>query len=171
MRIELDKLEDKGGSFAHIYQPEELALDEEGVRLTVAPEVSGRVKREGQQVRLRGKIAAQAEVDCDRCLTSISVPVSTEFDVKYVPATDYEAEDTAELQAEDLNVAVFDGHTIDLDDLTREQVLLALPMHALCREECKGLCPICSINKNNDACQCEPTEVDTRWEALKNLRF
>jgi uncharacterized protein len=171
MRIELDKLEEKGGSFAYVYQPDELVLDEEGARLTKAPEVSGRIKREGQQVRLRGKLTAQAEVDCDRCLTAIHVPVETEFDVKYVAATDYEAEDTAELQAEDLNVSVFDGQTIDLDDLTREQVLLALPMHALCREECKGLCPVCSINKNNDACQCEPTEVDPRWGALKDLRF
>jgi uncharacterized protein len=168
MRIELDKLEEKGG-FAHVYQPEELALDEEGVRLTKAPEVTGRVKREHQQVRLRGRITAEAEVDCDRCLAAIAVPVETEFDVTYVPATDYEAENVAELQADDLTLSVFDGETIDLDELTREQVLLALPMHAVCREECKGLCPICSINKNADACQCEATEVDPRWEALKNL--
>ncbi|MBV9959121.1 MAG: DUF177 domain-containing protein [Acidobacteria bacterium] len=171
MRIELDKLEEKGGKFAHVYQPEELVLDEEGVRLTEAPEVAGRAKRDGHQVRLRGRITAAAEVDCDRCLTSIRVPVETEFDVTYVPATDYEEAATAELQAEDLNLSVFDGETIDIDDLTREQVLLALPMHALCREECQGLCPVCSINRNTETCGCETTEVDPRWAGLKNLRF
>jgi uncharacterized protein len=169
MRIELDKLEEKGGSFAHVYQPEELVLDEEGVRLTRAPEVKGRAKRDGQQVRLRGSITAEAEVDCDRCLTSIAVPVETEFDVTYVPAADYEEAAKAELQAEDLNLSVFDGETIDIDDLTREQVLLALPMHALCREDCQGLCPVCSINKNTETCRCETIEVDPRWAALKNL--
>ncbi|MBV9210277.1 MAG: DUF177 domain-containing protein [Acidobacteria bacterium] len=171
MRIELDKLEDKGGSFAHTYQPDELMLDEEGVRLVKAPEVTGRVKRDHHQVRLRGKIRAEAEVDCDRCLAAIAVPVETEFDVTYVPATDYEAESAAELQAEDLTLSIFDGETIDIDELTREQVLLALPMHALCREDCKGLCPVCSINKNTDACQCETKEIDPRWSALKDLQF
>jgi uncharacterized protein len=170
MRIELDKLEQKGGSFAHVYQPEELTLDEEGVRLTRAPEVTGRAKRDGHQVRLRGRITAEAEVDCDRCLTNITVPVLTEFDVTYIPANDYEAANNAELQAEDLNLSVFDGETIDMDDLTREQVLLALPMHALCREDCQGLCPVCSINKNTATCRCETSEVDPRWAALKNLR-
>ena len=64
MRIELDKLEGTGGHFAHAYKPEELVLDDEHVRLTGAPEVSGRASRSDHQVRLRGRITARAEVDC-----------------------------------------------------------------------------------------------------------
>ncbi|HKR02751.1 MAG TPA: YceD family protein, partial [Pyrinomonadaceae bacterium] len=119
MRIELDKLEKTGNQFAHRYQPEEIVLDEEQARLTEPPEVSGRVQRSGQQVRLRGKLSASAEVDCDRCLKSVAVPVETEFDVTYVPTEDYEAAEAAELQAEDLSLSVFDGETIDLDELVR----------------------------------------------------
>jgi uncharacterized protein len=171
MRIELDKLEEKGGSFAHAYQPDELSLDEENMRLTEAPDVSGRIKRDEHQVRVRGKIRARAEVDCDRCLTPISVPVETAFDVTYVPATEYATEETAELHEEDMNLSVFDGEAIELDDLVREQVLLALPTRALCRDECQGLCPTCGINKNRDACACESKETDPRWTALKDLRF
>src|SRR4051812_39451109 len=124
MRIELDKLEQASNRFAHIYEPEEIVLDEEHARLISPPEVSGRVSRSGHEVRLRGKINTVAEVDCDRCLKSVSVPVETGFDVTYVPAEDYRTGAAAELQEEDLGLSVFDGETIDIDELVREQVLL-----------------------------------------------
>jgi uncharacterized protein len=170
MRIELDRLEATGGQFAHAYEPEELLLDDEHVRLTAWPQISGKASRSGHQVRLRGRITARAEVDCDRCLKAVDVPVETSFDVTYVPAADYGAEpEAAELQEEDLSLSVFDGETIDVDDLVREQVLLALPTRALCGEDCKGLCPVCGADRNQDGCNCASTEVDPRWAALKNL--
>ncbi len=172
MRLELDKLEEKGGAFAHAYSPDELSLEEENLRLTGTAEVSGRMTRNGQQVRARGKIKARAEIDCDRCLTPIAVPVETEFDVTYIPATEYATEEeTAELQEEDLNLSVFEGDAIDVDELVREQVLLALPTRSLCREDCAGLCEVCGVNKNINACHCESKEIDPRWQALKDLRF
>ncbi|HEX8846889.1 MAG TPA: DUF177 domain-containing protein [Pyrinomonadaceae bacterium] len=169
MRIELDKLEKSGNSFAHVYEPEEIVLDEERARLTAAPEISGRVTRERGEVRLRGKITAGAEVDCDRCLKSVGVAVETEFDVTYVPERDYESGGAAELQEEDLSLSVFDGQTIDIDELVREQVLLALPARALCKEECKGLCPICGTDRNANPCACDNREVDPRWAGLKTI--
>jgi uncharacterized protein len=172
MRIELDKLDETGGRFAHAYEPEELVLDDEHVRLTEAPEVSGRAALTGRQVRLRGSITARAEIDCDRCLKAVDIPVETRFDVTYVPAADYRAEtEAAELQEEDLSLSVFDGAAIDVDELVREQLLLALPTRALCREECHGLCPVCGADRNKEACACEAKEVDPRWSALKDLRF
>lgn len=171
MRIELDKLEQAGNTFAHHYEPEEIVLDEEHARLTKPPEVTGRVSRSHNEVRLRGKITASAEVDCDRCLKSVNVPIETEFDVKYVPTEDYTSSEAAELQEEDLSVSFFEGETIELDELVREQVLLALPARALCTEQCKGLCPVCGTDRNVNSCNCETREIDPRWEELKNLRF
>jgi uncharacterized protein len=168
MRIELDKLEKTGNSFAHVYEPEEIVLDEEHARLTEPPDVTGKVTRSGREVRLRGKITARAEVDCDRCLKSVSVHVEAEFDVSYVPEEDYASSAVAaELQEEDLSLSVFDGETIDVDELVREQLLLALPARALCTEECKGLCPVCGADRNANACHCETKEIDPRWEQLK----
>ena len=167
MRIELDRLQETGDRFAHRYEPEELVLDDEHARLTGPPEVTGRVSRSGHEVRLRGMITARAEVDCDRCLKAVETPVETEFDVTYVPEEDYRASEAAELRGEDLSLSVFDGETIDLDELVREQLLLALPTRALCTEECKGLCPTCGADRNADAaCGCETKEVDPRWAGL-----
>ena len=172
MRIELDKLGARGGQFAHLYEPEELLLDDEHARLIEPPQVSGRVIRSDHKVRLRGSVTARAEVDCDRCLRAVPVPIETSFDVSYVPATEFTAEaEAAELQEEDLSLSVFDGETIDVDELVREQVLLALPARALCREECHGLCPVCGADRNIESCDCEAKEADPRWAALKDLRF
>ena len=167
MRIELGKLEKAGTSVAHVYQPEEIVLDEEHVRLTEPPQVSARLKRSGREVRLRGRITGRAEVDCDRCLRSVAIPVEAGFDVTYLPAEDYISSEAAELREEDLSLSVFDGETIDVDELVREQLLLALPARALCNEECKGLCPRCGADRNLKQCGCEDREIDPRWAGLK----
>jgi uncharacterized protein len=167
LRIELEKLEEAGDRFAHVYEPEEIVLDEEHVRLTDPPEISGRVRRSGHEVRVKGKLSARAEVDCDRCLKTVAVPVEAEFDVGYVPVEDYQSSSAAELQEEDLSLSVFDGETIDLDELVREQLMLALPARALCGEECKGLCPTCGADRNTNPCDCHSQEIDPRWAGLK----
>ncbi len=171
MRIEVDKIAKTGGDFTYTYAPAELALNDEAARLTSAPEIRARVKRHGERIDLRGHISARVEVDCDRCLKIVDVPVETNFAAAYVPAiltADLDKE--AELHDEDLDVAVLDGDAIDVDELVREQVLLALPLHALCADDCKGLCPACGTNKNiNAACGCEQKEIDPRWAALKNF--
>lgn len=171
MRIELDKLEKRETQLAHAYEPDELFLDDEHARLTEPPQVAGRIIRDGNQIRLKGQITARAEVDCDRCLKAVSIPVETEFDVAYVPTEDYAGTDAAELQEEDMNLSVFQDSLIDVDELVREQILLALPARAVCVEDCKGLCPVCGANRNTETCECESKETDPRWDALKDLRF
>ena len=170
MRIELDKLEGKSSALAHSYEAGELVLDEENARLTEPPQINGRITRSGQEVRLQGTITARAEVDCDRCLKSVSMPIETEFDVNYVPATTYYGDERAELKEDDLSLSVFDGEVIDLDELVREQVLLAMPPRILCGEECKGLCPVCGADRNGEECACEAKEIDPRWAALGSLK-
>ena len=169
MRIEVEQLESGGKKFAHTYEPEELILDEESARLIETPRVEGSASRKGEEVRLRGRVTARAEVDCDRCLNAVQFPIETEFDVTLIPAARYLEQERAELQEDDLLLSVYEGDTVDVDEIVREQILLALPARALCREECKGLCPVCGIDRNNNACACDVRETDPRWAALKNL--
>jgi uncharacterized protein len=171
VRIELDKLEGRSTKLEHTYEPDELVLDDEHARLVEPLRVTARVRRSGHEVRLSGQIDARAEVDCDRCLKKVVVPVETTFDVTYVPAADYLESEAAELQEEDLSLSVYEGEAIDMDELVREQVLLAMPARSLCSEDCKGLCPVCGINRNETPCECEGQATDPRWQALKDLRF
>jgi uncharacterized protein len=169
--VELGKLEETDGRFAHAYGPEELALEDDRARLSEAPELSGRVSRDRNQVVLKGRLSARVEVDCDRCLKPVDVRVSTEFNLRYVTATEYASIHTAELEDADLALSVFDGAAIDIDEVAREQVLLAVPLRSLCREECKGFCPDCGVDRNLNDCACQTTEIDERWAGLGDLRF
>jgi uncharacterized protein len=170
MRIELDRLQELGGKFSHVYQAGELLLNDEDARLTGPAELQGRIKRNGQAVELSGELRTRIEVQCGRCLKSVVVPVSADFEERFVPAISWRTEVQHELTEEDLSVSVFDGETIELDEIAREEILLAVPAHVLCREDCQGLCPNCGADKNVSACECWITEVDSRWLALKDLR-
>ena len=48
--------------------------------------------------------------------------------------------ENVELRGRRFDALVYEGDSVDLDELVREQILLALPARHLCREDCKGLC-------------------------------
>ena len=170
MRIELDKSEELGGRFSRVYEINELTLDDGEVRLIDPAKVCGRIIREGNEVELSGELTAIIEIPCGRCLQPARLPIHSEFAERFVPTVSWRGEEQHELHEADLNLAVFDGEAIDLDDLVREEILLALPGHVLCSEDCKGLCSICGINRNVSSCKCESKVIDSRWNKLKELR-
>ena len=169
MRVELARLDDKAGKFAHDYVAGELVLDDERVELAAAPRVSGLITRREPKVVVEGQFTAVAQVECDRCLRAVQFPVSSEFRVEYVTAEVYKGLKSAELAEEDLVLSVFDGEAIDVDEIVREQLLLAVPSHAICQESCKGFCQICSANRNLIDCNCSAMEIDPRWTGLKAI--
>jgi uncharacterized protein len=171
MKIELDRLQELGGRFSHIYQPQELSLDDEDAALAEPADVRGSIKRSGEAVDLRGELRATIEVSCGRCLKPVRIPVNADFEERLIPAVSWSGEPQHELTEDDLNLSVFDGEAIDLDELVREEILLAVPGHVLCREDCQGLCPGCGIDRNLGTCQCETKEIDSRWEELKDFRL
>jgi uncharacterized protein len=172
LRIEVESLTGAARPFAHTYQPEEVALDEEEqARLTSEAKVEGTASRKGEEIRLRGKIGAEVEVACDRCLARVRLPLEVEFDTAFIPqAAEAVKTDNVELLAADMGLAAYEGEAVDLDELVREQITLALPSRRLCREECKGLCPKCGADLNAGECDCERGGTDPRWSALADLK-
>src|ERR1041384_3463664 len=170
MQIEIEQLTETGRPFAHTYTPEELSREDERAQLRTAAHVAGRASRKRQRVHVHGTIETELEVACDRCLVPLVMPVKTEFDVSYDPPDAEEETDSAELQAEDLETTIYTGESLDLDELVREQILLALPTRNLCREACQGLCPTCGVNLNTQTCACEQQEIDPRWAGLAALK-
>lgn len=170
MRIELEKLDGGRGVFAHVYQPDELNPVDERVRLSQPAEVKGNVKLGGDEVFVSGHVDTRAQLECDRCLKPVELPVSTDFALEYITGADYESSSAAALSEEEMSVSVFDGDSIDVDELVKEQILLALPARTLCNDGCKGMCPECGIDLNTAECSCAPKEIDPRWAALKNLK-
>jgi uncharacterized protein len=63
-----------------------------------------------------------------------------------------------------------DGQNLELTEDVRQTVLVEIPWHPLCREDCRGLCPRCGVDRNATECGCDPGPRDSRWDALRELR-
>jgi uncharacterized protein len=93
-----------------------------------------------------------------------------EFDLIFRPsAADSEGPERS-ITAPETEIGYYQKDSLALEDVLREQVLLALPVRTLCKPDCKGLCPRCGANRNLQACNCDPGPSDPRWEALSGLR-
>ncbi len=171
MRIEFEKLEENDGRFSQEYAPDQLIFEESELQLTAPVTVRGQSRRKKGEVELRGELHTKASTPCSRCLKPVEFPIDIRFAERFVPAVSWRNEEQHELQQEDLNIAVFDGEGIELEDLVREEILLAAPDHALCREDCKGLCPTCGADRNLENCECESKQIDSRWGKLRDLRL
>ena len=123
-----------------------------------------------QDIRLKGKLDTSIEVLCARCLEPVVHDVVRNFELLYRPlGTDAGHEELSVTDAE-AEIGYYQGKALLLEDTLREQVLLAVPLKTVCREECKGLCPQCGKNLNEGPCSCAPPVGDPRWSALKEIR-
>jgi len=170
MIIELFELSEPVSDFNVELSPAEINLEEESVRLDKPVKIEGKIKKGIAQTDVEGRIAADFEMDCTRCLSVARTGLNFPFKVTFVTEENYTQDAEAELRADDLDVAIFSGDKIDLAELGREQILLNLPVRFLCEENCKGLCPKCGVNKNTVNCDCEEKEIDPRWLGLRDLR-
>ena len=158
-----------GLTIQHVYAEGEPRLTGDDSRVVGRTALKLYASRDGDKVRLAGSLSAGVEIDCDRCLALVSIPVDKTFDLLYVPPL--RAEEEKELEDDDLSVAFYQRQVIDLDDLVREQIELALPMGRLCGEACRGLCAECGANLNEAECTCAANPADSRWGALGRLKF
>ena len=76
-----------------------------------------------------------------------------------------------ELGPADLDVATYVDEQIDLEEALRAELLLALPIAPLCRDDCKGLCARCGKDLNEGPCACPPEPKDDRWAALRSVKL
>jgi len=122
------------------------------------------------QIRVAGELHTRLEMVCARCLEPVHEDISREFDLFYKPLATMTKEEEEQLKLDDTEIAFFEGEGMFLADVLAEQVLLALPMKAICRSDCRGLCPQCGVNLNNEECRCESHAADPRMAPLARLK-
>jgi uncharacterized protein len=122
------------------------------------------------QIRITGEFHTRIEINCARCLEPVNEDVSREFDLFYRPLASMTKAEEERLKLDDTEIAFFEGEGLFLADVLAEQVLLALPMKAICRSDCRGLCPQCGVNLNNEECRCESHVADPRMAPLARLK-
>ncbi len=170
MIIDLLNLEKSPFDFDVSFGADEINLDSETVELINEVEVKATLTKHIMKADVEGEIFAEAETECSRCLTKITEDLRIPFEVSYVEPENYPKAQETELNEEDLSVAILEKDKINVVELVREQILLNLPEHIYCRKDCKGLCEICTANRNLIDCKCKEKEVDPRWSALQDLK-
>jgi uncharacterized protein len=142
---------------------------EQGSPLRVAG-VAELLDDSGGEVRIQRKYSVEMTALCDRCLGRALFPLQAQFDLYYRPASQLAGEVEVEIDEGEAEIGFYEGKGLELMDILREQVMLALPMQRVCSEDCKGICPVCGRNRNETTCDCKVQNTDDRWAAaLRNL--
>jgi uncharacterized protein len=123
-----------------------------------------------QDIHVKGRLATCLEMSCARCLEPLTQDVKRDFDLLYRPQGADAGRDEMSVTDAEAEISYYEGEGLLLDDVIREQVLLAAPLKVICREDCKGLCPHCGKNLNREQCTCAVAVEEPRWAALKEIR-
>ena len=141
--------------------PDGLGLALIGVATGTDLALSLRLESVSEGVLVSGTATAAVTGECGRCLR----PIGDTLEVPLQELYAYEHSTTDETTDED-EVGRLQGDLIDLEPVLRDAVVLALPNHPLCREECPGLCPECGVPRDDLPADHTHVQVDPRWAAL-----
>lgn len=174
MDLDLEKALDEPVDLSHQFDVPGERLERSEL-LSLSPVFfSGRLRRAEPGFLLEGRLEFDGTVVCARCLKPVSFRRAVAVSWVFAPAYERHqpasaADEEVELEAKDLDIVYYDDFTVPFDPLIEEQLQLEIPMRVLCREECRGLCPMCGTDRNLAPCTCAPP-IDDRWTALKALR-
>lgn len=153
------------------YHLEESIHFSDAAELTAELQSTLLVKQEKEKVySLIGNLQAQVVTSCDRCGDKAELDVEQDFvyhlrlDEEPEMASEYNFED------EDYEVLYLSEAVVESHEILSEQLLLALPAHRYCVEECKGLCDRCGVNLNQKSCKCRETNENSPFAILKTLQ-
>lgn len=123
--------------------------------------ISGSISNNGQSLSFKADCRGEMQTRCARCMKDIDVGVSFSVD-------ELLAQDNGTV-SEDSDIILFEGSTVDIDDIVMNSFLMNISGKYLCSEDCKGLCPVCGADLNEGECGCERDTIDPRWAALAEL--
>jgi uncharacterized protein len=127
------------------------------------------INKAGTEVVIKGKLSADVELQCSRCLKDFRTMLTLPVDVIYNPVENLKGKEKHELKTDELDTSFYYGDELDLLDLLKEQIILNLPMKPLCSELCKGICLQCGADLNTGNCSCSEREINPRLEVLKKI--
>jgi len=129
------------------------------------------LKRSDRNIVMHGDIATDLCFDCSRCAEPRTMDFSHSFVRVFMARSHHSSLPSDFDESQRADFTYFEGRTLELEPVAAEELVLALPPVPVCSMDCKGLCPICGRNLNNDACDCHVDVVDPRWRKLKEIKL
>jgi uncharacterized protein len=121
--------------------------------------VEATLERIPEGIVVRGEVDVRWAAECSRCLRPLEGTLAVGIDELFEP------------HPIDGETYLLDHDCIDLEQAVRDAVVLELPQAPHCRDDCRGLCPVCGNDRNEIACECVEAEDDPRWAALRALEL
>ena len=122
------------------------------------------------RVLVQGHWQAQLPGECSRCLGETAYCVEEHFteEFRMIKGPVHEIRERFAGGAED--VLFYTGDVLDLKEYLRQSFLISQPLKILCRDDCKGLCPGCGVDRNKKECGCNQEMGDPRLRSLMALK-
>ena len=159
-------------SFGASFEPGVVDFASESIQQVGPLDWSASAERAGDEIRITGLLKTSIGVPCSRCLEPAKIVISKPFDLFFRQRDEemFEEDEEIELSESDTRTAFFTGTQLAIADILREQILLALPMKALCTIDCKGLCPHCGTNLNSATCDCPKEDFNPHMDTLLEIK-
>jgi len=168
LTIPLARLEREGTfEFQAEILPDDAIWEGTELRFSNSLEISGQAESfTSGEVLVRLTLVGSRAQECRRCLEPVEVPVRNEWSLLFAPPGNHEAEK----EEDSVRILPAEARDLELVEVIREELILSDRPYVVCREDCRGLCPICGVNLNEESCQCSTEEMDPRWDRLRALR-
>jgi len=174
MFLSVKEMELRKIRFDETFQPGQIDFTDENLEQDSPLHAAGSAEllahTEGELL-IQGRYTVEMAAECDRCLGGARFPLDSQFDLFYRPTSFIAREEEVEIDEGEAEIGFYEHGGIELEEILREQVLLALPMQRVCSDGCKGICPVCGRNRNETSCDCRIKNTDDRWGALRNLEL
>ncbi len=128
------------------------------------------LRRNGlDRVLLEGLIQTTVAFDCDRCTENFNLEINSDFklDLEYVQDSKLAAPAEHQCSSLEMDVVFLQEPVVDVFEILGQQVFLMIPGKHLCIDSCRGLCPGCGVNLNNDNCVCKKDLASSPFAVLK----
>jgi uncharacterized protein len=126
--------------------------------------------RTQRSILVRCDLSTEVELTCGRCLQKFKQPIKIKFNEEFFPTLDVESGISMPAPEESSAFTIDEHHTLDLTEAVRQYAVMAIPIKALCRKDCAGLCAKCGKNLNQGKCDCPSDNTDPRWAKLADLK-
>ena len=124
---------------------------ERNISFTEPVTVSGTYVYDGKAFTVEGKATALINSTCARCTKPFVERIAFSFSERFVKGEDEAADDEN---------YPYSGDELLLDKAVLDNLFLELPIASICRADCKGLCPVCGVNRNTTTCDCTIEEAE-----------
>lgn len=162
LRLDVARLKRSPGDTGHFEIKADLPLLEmPGERIAFAGPVvaSLDVANTGRSLRVEGEVSGRLELTCGRCLEPFEHSFEVPLEETYVQNPEGGGEEAV----------LFSGDSLDVTPEAMKSIILSLPMKAVCREECPGLCPTCGRSPGEGPCDCSSEKIDPRLSVLQDF--